>query len=156
MEKGNQNPVLHTHSASCPRRYGNRGLCFLRALRTVLVTGSRDLSDRSEVWDALDDEYATACIEDRRLIVRHGDANGADNHARQWCEAHRNNPDVVEERRPAKWDLFGVAAGRIRNAAMVAELPKPDVCIAFPIGESPGTRHCMSVATKADIPVIEC
>lgn len=58
----------------------------------------------------------------------------------------------VEERHPADWDRYGKAAGPIRNAHMVGL--GADVCLAFPIGDSPGTRNCMALAQDAGIPVI--
>ena len=126
-------------------------------VRVVLVTGSRVLGEHTPVWDALDDEYLIACSTDVWLIIRHGDCpNGADKYARQWCEAVRGNPRVIEQRRPAEWDRYGNPAGVIRNTEMIEETPVPDVCRAFPRGKSPGTRHCIEEAKRHDIEVIEC
>ena len=46
----------------------------------------------------------------------------------------------------ADWKQYGRRAGPIRNAQVVAEA---DVIIAFPIGESKGTRDAISKARKA-------
>jgi hypothetical protein len=53
---------------------------------------------------------------------------------------------------PADWATFGKAAGPRRNAVMVAS--GADAVLAFPLGRSPGTRHCMRLAEKAGIRVI--
>lgn len=57
------------------------------------------------------------------------------------------------EKHPADWDKNGRAAGHIRNAEM-ANLGA-DVCVAFPLGESKGTRGMMKIAAKKGIPVID-
>ena len=54
-------------------------------------------------------------------------------------------------RHPADWDKHGKAAGMIRNREMVAL--GADICLAFPIGRSPGTRACIREAQRAGIPV---
>jgi len=55
------------------------------------------------------------------------------------------------EQHPADWDAHGKAAGPIRNQHMV-DLGA-DLCLAFPRGESRGTRDCMRRAEAAGIPV---
>jgi hypothetical protein len=55
------------------------------------------------------------------------------------------------EPHPADWKRHGRAAGPIRNAEMVAL--GADVCLALPIGLSPGTRGCIDLAEAAGIPV---
>lgn len=116
-------------------------------MRRVLVTGSRELTDRIPVWEAL---LAQAKIAGglTKLTVIHGAARGADTHARDFCRAYR----VAEEKYPADWETFGKAAGHIRNAIMVASTP--DVCLAFPRGESRGTYNCVERAKHAGIAVI--
>lgn len=58
------------------------------------------------------------------------------------------------EAHPANRDQYGRAAGMRRNAEMVAL--GADVCLAFPISKSVGTRQCMQLAKAAGIPVIVC
>lgn len=55
---------------------------------------------------------------------------------------------------PADWDRYGRSAGHRRNAQMVAD--GADLCLAFPLGESRGTRGCMRLASQAGIRVLEC
>jgi len=58
----------------------------------------------------------------------------------------------IVERHPADWGAHGKAAGPIRNQQMVDA--GADVCLAFPLPGSRGTRHCMTAAAKAGIPVV--
>ena len=53
---------------------------------------------------------------------------------------------------PADWNKHGKAAGMIRNQFMVDA--KPDLVIAYPCGESPGTRNCIKIAQKAGLQVV--
>ncbi len=46
----------------------------------------------------------------------------------------------------ADWAKYGRAAGPRRNADLVAAT---DILIAFPVGESKGTRGCIQLAKKA-------
>lgn len=117
-------------------------------MRRVLITGSRDLTDRNIVYEALRVQAKIAGELDR-LTVIHGDARGADTLAHQWC---MHFPDVTEERYPADWDTHGKAAGHIRNGVMVRA--GADVVLAFPRGEARGTMGCVAYAKKAGIPVI--
>lgn len=56
---------------------------------------------------------------------------------------------------PADWATLGNRAGPIRNQAMV-DLGDYLACLAFPLGESRGTRDCMARAEAAGIPVLQC
>lgn len=51
---------------------------------------------------------------------------------------------------PADWKKHGKAAGPIRNQSMLTE-HKPDLVIAFPLGESKGTRDMIRKAKAAGI-----
>ena len=54
---------------------------------------------------------------------------------------------------PAEWEVYGKRAGRVRNQEMLDDT-QPDLVLAFPVGESPGTRHMMSIASKAGVRVL--
>jgi hypothetical protein len=56
---------------------------------------------------------------------------------------------------PANWFLYGNSAGLIRNQRMVDLRPIANVCVAAPLGKSPGTRDCMARARKAGIRVVD-
>ena len=51
----------------------------------------------------------------------------------------------------AEWDVYGKAAGPIRNKAMI---DKADALIAFWDGDSRGTKDCIKHATHKGIPVL--
>ena len=90
------------------------------------------------------DEYGNDLV-----IVHGGCPTGADKIAHDLCR----QLNIREEVFPAQWDTFGKAAGPKRNAFMVSQ--GADLVLAYPKGVSRGTRHCMSVARKAGIEVID-
>ena len=112
----------------------------------VLITGSRDWVSTGKIESAL--LAATAGIPGSDIAVIHGGAKGADRIAGRLAYEWGMNVEVY----PADWDKHGRAAGVIRNQQMV-DLGA-DICLAFPLGESRGTRHCMRIAEKAGIKVV--
>ncbi|APC43114.1 hypothetical protein SEA_KERBEROS_66 [Mycobacterium phage Kerberos] len=119
-------------------------------MRRVLITGSRVWKDRTTVWDALSDELHRSPY---GLVVVHGGARGADDIADRWAWGMRQEGfNVTPELHRADWEWHGKKAGVLRNIEMVRA--GADVCLAFPLGRSVGTRHCMREAQKAGIPVI--
>jgi hypothetical protein len=114
----------------------------------VLVTGSREWTDKERLWGALSALYT--CTTHIRVI--HGDCpTGADALAREWCSYH---PYAEQRAHPADWEKHGKSAGYIRNAEMVTA--GADVCLAFIVegeGKSRGTRMTADLAAKAKIPV---
>lgn len=123
----------------------------------VLVTGSRDWPDMHEhfIWADL-----TMLLKDpdiRVLTVVWGkNPNGADAMVERWCNAWEPlagylGKDVVPEPHPAAWNVFGKRAGHLRNEEMVER--GADLCLAYPLGISPGTRGCMALASTAEIPI---
>jgi hypothetical protein len=83
-----------------------------------------------------------------KITVIHGDACGADAHARNFCKVY----EVAEEKHPADWKSFGKAAGPIRNSVMIAT--GADVVLAFPRNAGRGTMDCVMKARAKEIPVI--
>ena len=113
----------------------------------ILITGSRNWNDEQALAAPLF-EY-TGCYRQDELVVVHGGCpTGADAIAEKLCQ----NYGIRTEVHLADWDKHGRAAGPIRNQQMV-DLGA-DICLAFPLGESRGTRHCMRVAEKAGIKVV--
>jgi hypothetical protein len=139
------------------REAAQLGVGWLR----ILVTGSRDWRDPKAIHDGIFDYLVTMqyqitgpwdvtimqggqVSEDKET----GEKWGADYFADQvalWVGFHR---DPV----PADWKRFGKRAGGLRNQVMVNK--GAHVCLAFPLGRSPGTRDCMRRAALAGIPVI--
>jgi hypothetical protein len=112
----------------------------------ILVTGSRHWPNQQAVWDALD-RAATGHEPDTLTIVHGNCPSGADLHAAKWAHARRIKTDPYV----ANWTLHGRVAGPLRNRQMVES--GADLCLAFPYGESRGTRGCMQLAEAAGIPV---
>lgn len=113
----------------------------------ILACGSRAWTDRSAISDALEPYISATPFYADEPTVMHGDAGGADRIAGElalelgfWVEAH-----------PADWRGKGKRAGILRNLAMLDE--KPDVVLAFQVGNSPGTQHTITEARKRGIPV---
>ena len=118
----------------------------------ILVTGSRNYSDRLNLFNTLTAAWMMNG-EPESITVVHGGARGADTLSGEWVKVMRErNIDATEEVHPADWDKYGKSAGPIRNQEMVNL--GADLCLAFPLGESRGTRHCMSRAIDAGIPIV--
>lgn len=115
----------------------------------ILVTGSRHWTDRDTIRRALVDtiDNWTARGGCGYVTVIHGGAPGADRIAGEIARELRCAVEV----HPADWDRHGRRAGPIRNAEMVQA--GADVCLAFPLGQSRGTRGCIRLAELAGIPV---
>ncbi len=113
----------------------------------VLVTGSRTYEDRAAVRRDLAAVLAKFGCRPDQVVVVNGMARGLDTVAR---EAAVELGMRVEDH-PAAWDRHGRAAGPRRNAEMVAAGARG--AIAYPVGRSVGTRHCMRITEQAGIPV---
>lgn len=122
----------------------------------VLITGSRDFTDRAAVAAAL--TRVAREHPGQQLVVVHGAARGADSIAaavaadfpdRLIAEAH---PVTDWKRADGSTDR---GAGHRRNQRMVAA--GASVCLAFLHGaaENRGTKSCMDKAAKAGIEVRE-
>lgn len=136
----------------------------------ILVTGSRDWTDWTTLQEALYSRLLD-CSKHEEFVVVHGHCpSGADRMADNWAAgAQLVHDNVYAERHPADWERactgfcfhaprfkngkpYCPVAGHLRNQAMV-DLGA-DVCLAFPLKDSRGTKDCMKRAEKADIPVI--
>ena len=94
----------------------------------VIIAGGRDFRDRKlmdEVMEKYKAEVTAVCC---------GGARGADSLGRAW--ARDNGIEVLEF--PAYWDLYGNAAGPIRNKEMAQN---GDFLVAFWDGKSKGTKN---------------
>jgi hypothetical protein len=126
----------------------------------IIVTGSRDWRDLKAIHDGIFDylvtmEYQITGPWDVTIVQggqvsedkKTGEKWGADYFADQVALLVGFQRDPV----PAEWERFGKKAGRLRNQVMVDK--GAHVCLAFPLGRSPGTRDCMERAALAGIPV---
>jgi len=111
----------------------------------IIITGSREHSDEALISKAIAE--AAAGVDSNSVTIVHGAARGADTLA---ANAARRL-GLATEAHAADWDRLGKRAGFIRNAEM-AKLGA-DICLAFPIGESRGTRMMIDLAKKHGIEV---
>ncbi len=114
----------------------------------ILVTGSRDWTDAATIRQALAKAWQDLG-HDRGTVLVHGDCHlgGADKIAADTWRAW----GMPDEPHPAEMGPDGHVLGPKRNAHMVSL--GADVCLAFPLPSSRGTRNCMRLAREAGIPV---
>jgi hypothetical protein len=125
----------------------------------VLVTGSRDWPDLSAIWADL----ATVHLKTHNewMTVVHGASvnsigrlRGADRWADEWvtrCQAL--NLNVTVERHYAANFGGWPECGPLRNRHMVSL--GADLVLAYPLGESRGTRGCIALARAAGLLVYD-
>lgn len=112
----------------------------------ILVTGSRDWWDEDTIADALN--FIVGSVDPATVTIVHGACpTGADAIVDRLARA----AGAIVEPHPAEWSRFRRAAGPKRNGFMVSL--GADVCLAFPMGASFGTRDCIAQAAAAGIPV---
>lgn len=114
----------------------------------ILVTGSRDWTNRDVIYRALASAWDRVGRDPATVLVQ-GECHlgGADQIA---AEVWRSWGLPVEGH-PAEMGPSGHILGPARNRRMV-DLGA-DVCLAFPLPSSRGTRNCMRLAREAGIPV---
>ncbi|MFF7022986.1 SLOG family protein [Streptomyces klenkii] len=117
----------------------------------VLVTGSRNWTDKSTVYRALFQAWLSLGND---IVVVHGACPaGADRLASEWIAGWpvTGFRGVAEEPHPASWATHGRAAGPLRNEHMVGL--GANLCLAFIRDSSRGASHCARLAEAAGIPV---
>jgi len=107
----------------------------------ILVTGSRDWTDREAVGRALDKAAPIDPVD--RIVVVHGGARGTDLVAHYWATKW----GWITEAHPAGSDP------KARNQRMV-DLGA-DVCLAFATRWASGTGHCARAARRAGIRTVD-
>jgi len=140
-----------THHPNPPRE---------RAVKRVMVTGSRDWTDRATIHRALRDHAPAGDVE-----LLHGDAPGADTIAAELADElgwtvrpfpadWSVTPDTPTGRIRRRRDgtLYDVAAGVIRNRVMLNE--QPDLVLAFQRRGSKGAQDAIDEARRRGIPVV--
>ena len=107
----------------------------------VVICGGRSYCDLEALYRVLDTLDAQLHIS----VVMTGGCSGADQLAELWANARGKVVKII----PARWDIYGRAAGPIRNSQLLDE--KPDLVIAFQGGR--GTADIVRQAEDRGIAV---
>lgn len=118
------------------------------AVKRLLITGTREGWDPEHLTQVLDEWYAELSQYGQEVMLVHGAAEGVDLQAAHYWKKMKR----PVEPHPAKWNVYGMKAGPIRNAEMV-EL-NADICIAFPGKKSVGTHDCVRKARHRGIKTV--
>lgn len=109
----------------------------------VAIVGSRDFVDygffESKVKHILQNITA-------EIIIVSGGAKGCDSLAARY--AKENNHSLIEFL--PDWDGLGKKAGFVRNKEIIDQA---NMCIAFSLNDSPGTKSSIQLATQKRIPL---
>ena len=120
----------------------------------VIIAGSRSFADEDFVHNTISD--LTWWIPDTEMEIVSGGCRGVD----QFAENYAEQWDILSKVFPAEWDKYGLSAGPIRNEQMAKYASEADngMLIAFPVGESRGTRNMIKLAKQygLEVHVIEC
>ena len=120
----------------------------------VIVAGSRDFNNQ-DVFDNAMTAYLPD-VPNSEIEIISGGCRGADamaeEYAKYWGMKFREFP--------AYWNQYGKSAGPRRNERMAQYATEGDrgILIAFPIGESRGTRNMVKLAKQygLEVHVVEC
>ncbi len=112
-------------------------------MKKLLVSGSRTITDKHKVFQALD-EMMSVMLNGEDITIIEGGAKGVDTLARLYAIEHK----IPYEEHPADWDKNGRAAGYVRNVEMVKEA---DVALIIWDGKSKGTAHAMKICEKKGV-----
>jgi hypothetical protein len=110
----------------------------------IIVCGGRNYADAEAVDAALGKLGRKYPV----LFIAHGGAAGADSLAGAWAAKWGIPTEVYR----ADWNQHGRSAGPLRNQKMLDDF-RPDGVVAFTGGA--GTRHMVSIARAAGVPVWE-
>jgi hypothetical protein len=109
----------------------------------ILVTGGRDFTDYDLVIDRMD--FVCSKFPGATIEIVHGGARGADHLVGAYSKMRGYKTTTFM----AEWDIYGKAAGPVRNTQMIAT--KPTLVVAFPGGR--GTADMCRKAADACIPI---
>lgn len=117
----------------------------------IIIAGSRKFNDYSKMLNKLDElgTHLLATMDDIEIVSGH--ASGADTLGERFAKAYHYPLKIF----PAEWDKYGKAAGPIRNEQMAKYAAEADrgMLIAFPIGESRGTKNMIKLAKQYGLEV---
>jgi len=112
----------------------------------VIIAGSRKFNDYNKMLFTVDriGLHLINTIDQVEIISGH--ALGADSLGEKLAKAYGYPLKIF----PADWDTYGRAAGPIRNEQMAKYAAAADrgILVAFPVGESRGTRNMIKLAKQ--------
>ena len=114
----------------------------------IIIAGSRVFNNEEAFMKAMG--KLVIPIDDDIEIIS-GGCSGADEMGEKFARSRYYRLAVF----PAKWNEYGRAAGPIRNEEMAKYAAAADrgILIAFPIGESRGTRNMIKLAKQYGLEV---
>ena len=114
----------------------------------LVVTGSRDWSDKALLYRVLDEIHARYSIS----VLFHGKARGADTMAEQWA-LERGVSNFGNPYPPA----YGQRGGTVRNGWLLDEAAllgaRGVLVVAFPMKHSTGTWNCVTQAKQRGLDI---
>jgi hypothetical protein len=121
----------------------------------ILITGSRQWTDRDAIEAAILEQVSLKLVENGNVTIVHGGAVGADVIAKDVARTYRMKQEEHLPKYAERYGgLAGLSAPLVRNDLMVSL--GADVCLAFTVDDRwSGTRYTMKKAKEAGIPVIE-
>lgn len=108
----------------------------------LIIAGTRDFDDYEKMRKEVDAFLKKHQVDAPEIVS--GGAKGAD----ALGERYAREKGYAINRFPAKWNLFGKAAGPIRNEKMARYA---DACIVFWDGESRGTRSMIALSKEYEL-----
>jgi len=126
---------------------------MIAGMTRIIIAGSRGFNDQDLFDNTIHDVLMG--YETDELEIISGGCRGADRMGEEYAEEWGIKCTVF----PADWDTYGKAAGPIRNEQMAKYAAEADrgILIAFPVGESRGTRNMIELAKRygLEVSVIE-
>ena len=113
-------------------------LCIFKQMKIAII-GSRGFTNKQLLDKTLEP------LKNKITLVVSGGAKGADKLGEQWALDNKIETLIFLP----DWDKHGKRARFIRNEDIIKN---SEVCLAFWDGESPGTRHSLTLCKKHDVP----
>lgn len=117
----------------------------------IIVAGSRDYKNYNQLADTLDLLISTLHVAKSEIEIVSGGCRGADELGERYAKESCIKCVIF----PADWGKYGRSAGPIRNNQMANYAASADrgILVAFPIGESRGTRNMIDTARRCGLEV---
>ena len=115
----------------------------------LIIAGSRDIDNYNQVVLLIEDALYRLKIDKENIgCILSGTCRGVDKCGEKW--AKENNIEVCQY--PARWSMFGKAAGPKRNAEMVEDA---DALIVIHYNDSKGSKDILKKAKNKELIVFD-